>query len=45
MDVGHGGSSGRFESLKEVALEYAFYLSWKILISKDYINIKNKKPY
>ena len=24
MDVGHGGSSGRFESLKEVALEYAF---------------------
>ena len=26
MDAGHGGSSGRFESLKEVALEYAFYL-------------------
>ena len=24
MDVGHGGSSGRFERLKEVALEYAF---------------------
>ena len=24
MDVGHGGSSGRFESLKEVALEYSF---------------------
>jgi len=24
MDVGHGGSSGRFESLKETALEYAF---------------------
>ena len=24
MDVGHGGSSGRFESLKEIALEYAF---------------------
>ena len=24
MDVGHGGASGRFESLKEVALEYAF---------------------
>jgi len=24
MDSGHGGASGRFESLKEVALEYAF---------------------
>ena len=24
MDVGHGGSSGRFESLKETALEYSF---------------------
>ena len=26
MDVGHGGKSGRFESLKLVALEYAFIL-------------------
>ena len=24
MDAGHEGSSGRFESLKETALEYAF---------------------
>ncbi len=24
MDAGHGGSSGRYESLKEIALEYAF---------------------
>jgi oligopeptidase B len=26
MDSGHGGASGRFERLKEVALEYAFIL-------------------
>lgn len=25
MDFGHGGASGRFERLKEVALEYAFF--------------------
>jgi oligopeptidase B len=26
MDSGHGGASGRFDRLKEVALEYAFAL-------------------
>ena len=26
MDTGHGGASGRFESLREVAQEYAFLL-------------------
>ncbi|MEZ4857855.1 MAG: S9 family peptidase [Flavobacteriaceae bacterium] len=26
MDAGHGGASGRFESLKEVAIDYAFLL-------------------
>jgi oligopeptidase B len=24
MDFGHGGASGRFERIKEIALEYAF---------------------
>lgn len=27
MDAGHGGNSGRYESLKEIALDYAFMLS------------------
>ena len=27
MDFGHGGASGRFEGIKEIALEYAFVLS------------------
>ena len=26
MDYGHSGASGRFEGLKEVALEYSFIL-------------------
>lgn len=26
MDAGHGGKSGRFERLREVALRYAFFL-------------------
>ena len=26
MEAGHGGSSGRYESLKETAREYAFFL-------------------
>ena len=26
MDAGHGGASGRFEALREVALEFAFAL-------------------
>ena len=26
MDAGHGGASGRFEALKEVAEDYAFIL-------------------
>jgi oligopeptidase B len=27
LDAGHGGASGRFERLKEIALEYAFMFS------------------
>jgi oligopeptidase B len=27
MDAGHGGASGRFDSLKEVALAYAFAIT------------------
>jgi oligopeptidase B len=26
MDAGHGGASGRFEGLKEIAVNYAFLL-------------------
>ena len=26
MDAGHGGASGRFEALRETALEFAFAL-------------------
>ena len=33
MDAGHGGSSGRFEALKETAKEYTFIL-----------NLENKVP-
>lgn len=33
MDAGHGGQSGRFRALKEIALEYAFML--------DLVGIKN----
>ncbi len=31
MDFGHGGASGRFEGIKEIALEYAFLLKLSII--------------
>jgi oligopeptidase B len=29
MDAGHGGASGRFDFLKEIALDYAFAI-WAV---------------
>lgn len=34
METGHGGASGRFEALKEVAMEYAFLLDLEKLSKK-----------
>ncbi|WP_118973526.1 S9 family peptidase [Taibaiella koreensis] len=35
MDFGHGGASGRFDYLKDVALRYAFYCALEGIIEKQ----------
>ena len=37
MDAGHGGASGRFEALKETAMEYTFLLALENKISQEHI--------
>jgi len=34
MDVGHGGASGRFDSLKETAVDYTFLLALEDKLEK-----------
>jgi oligopeptidase B len=42
MDAGHGGASGRFETCRETALEYAFLLKCAGLINKQPSNHQSK---
>ena len=37
MDAGHGGASGRFEALKETAMEYSFLLALENKITHEII--------
>lgn len=34
MDFGHGGASGRFDYLKDVALRFAFYMALEGMVAK-----------
>jgi oligopeptidase B len=45
MKSGHGGASGRFESLKEDALEYAFLLKLEKQQLSEVKNTKHKTDY
>jgi hypothetical protein len=35
LDVGHGGASGRYDHLREIALDYAFILTQLGLVDRN----------
>jgi oligopeptidase B len=37
MDAGHGGASGRFEAIKELAKEFSFFVRTNKSNSKNFV--------